>query len=481
MQPAFMGPGVVHALPGLLNATSNCWPMIMISSAPYASQNSRGSFQEAPQLEAAKIYSKYASHVQSVRDFEYFLHTSLRHATYGRPGAVYLEITREVIESQAIEQVDTLAGIKPPPKVCPDVFHVEEALELLLKAERPLIIIGKGAAYSRAEEELLKFVEYFGVPFLPSPMGKGLISDNHPLCVGAARSLALAEADTVVLIGVRMNWMFNFGNGFAKDVKIVQVDVSPEEFYNNVKATVTLQGDAKVVVHQLLYHALERKIDSRNFYKSWISKLGEKVIQNGKLLEKKMIDNSSPMKYHYVLKTINQFLPRDAILVNEGANTMDIGRVIFMHEFPRCRLDAGTLGTMGIGVGYAIAAAVAFPNRKVVTVQGDSAFGFSAMEVEVACRYKLPITFIVLNNNGIYRGVEALSTVDPTLVPPTVLTPGTRYEKIIEAFGGVGFYCESPEELPNIVSSALLSPLPSLLNVKIDPYGPIPTIVQKKH
>eukprot|EP01126_Amoeba_proteus_P009426 TRINITY_DN13568_c0_g1_i5.p1 TRINITY_DN13568_c0_g1~~TRINITY_DN13568_c0_g1_i5.p1 ORF type:complete len:153 (-),score=42.84 TRINITY_DN13568_c0_g1_i5:85-543(-) len=152
-----------------------------------------------------------------------------------------------------------------------------------------------------------------------------------------------------------------------------------------------------------------------------------------------------------------------------------------MHEFPRCRLDAGTLGTMGIGVGYAIAAAVAFPNRKVVTVQGDSAFGFSAMEVEVACRYKLPITFIVLNNNGIYRGVEALSTVDPTLVPPTVLTPGTRYEKIIEAFGGVGFYCESPEELPNIVSSALLSPLPSLLNVKIDPYGPIPTIVQKKH
>jgi len=185
-----------------------------------------------------------------------------------------------------------------------------------------------------------------------------------------------------------------------------------------------------------------------------------------------------PMKYHFVLGTIYDALPPNPIIVNEGANTMDIGRLVFFNEVPRSRLDAGTLGTMGVGVGYAIAAAVAFPDRKVVAVQGDSAFGFSGMEIEVACRYNLPITFIVLNNNGIYRGLSELSSADPLTIPPTVLTPNSHYEKIMEAFGGLPVFADHPDHLAERVKQAIGSKVPSLLNISIDPCGPIPNIVK---
>jgi len=308
-------------------------------------------------------------------------------------------------------------------------------------------------------------------------MGKGVISDRHHLCVAAARSLALSEGDVILLVGARLNWMFNFGQepGISKNAKVIQIDISPEEFHTNRHADVALQGDAKTVVGQLLL-AMEGATGKNR--DAWFKKLTTKCTQNSTLMAQKALEKSNPMKYHYVLSTIDNLLPHDAIIVNEGANTMDIGRVTLTNRYPRCRLDAGTLGTMGVGVGYAIAAAITFPERKVVTIQGDSAFGFSGFEVEVAVRYNLPITFIILNNNGIYCGqAELPASRNPLEIPVTSLTPNSRYDKIIEAFGGRGFHVDDANRLAEVISEALNDKGPTLVNIAIDPYGPTPSVV----
>eukprot|EP01123_Difflugia_compressa_P008443 TRINITY_DN2512_c0_g1_i1.p1 TRINITY_DN2512_c0_g1~~TRINITY_DN2512_c0_g1_i1.p1 ORF type:complete len:310 (-),score=49.62 TRINITY_DN2512_c0_g1_i1:138-1028(-) len=285
----------------------------------------------------------------------------------------------------------------------------------------------------------------------------------------------MSDADVILFIGARMNWMFNFGQdpGISAKAKIIQIDISADEFNTNRTIDVALLGDAKAVVKQLL-----DSVQVTKTRESWHLKLTAKCQQNTAINAKKSLDGSKPMKYHFVLNTINKLLPKDAIIVNEGANTMDIGRVTLMNHFPRTRLDAGTLGTMGVGIGYAIAAAVALPHRKVVAIEGDSAFGFSGFEVEVAVRYQLPITFIVLNNSGIYCGESELITNDPLKLLPTTLTPNTHYERIIEAFGGKGFYVEEPDQLEETLKQALSHQVgPTLVNIVIDPHGPTPSVV----
>jgi len=474
------GPGMLHALPGLLNATENSWPMLLISSGPYTDQLHRGSFQEAPQLHVAAAYAKHSARVENLSQFEYHLAMALRIACSGRPGGVYLELASQLFDQSPPTESESLVSLPPLPRTSPHPDDLSAAAKLLLEANKPLLIFGKGAAYSRAEEELTSLVDTFGIPFLSSPMGKGVVSESHSHCVAAARSMALECADVVLIFGAQMNWMWKFGKVFNANAKLIQVDISPEAMNHNIHASVCLIGDAKVVAKQLTKQLSEQKAEGGEKRSEWLESLRTKVANNVKSLASKLSTPTHPLGYHYVLHTIDEHLPRDAILVNEGANTMDIGRQVITHTLPRSRLDAGTLGTMGVGAGYAIAAAIVHPERKVVTVQGDSAFGFSAMEVEVACRYNLPITFIVINNNGIYRGDEEQKSRDPTKIPPTLLTPDTHYEKIIEAFGGKGFYCENADNLSEVVAAAISCPSPCVLNIKITPFGPIPAIVHGK-
>jgi len=196
-------------------------------------------------------------------------------------------------------------------------------------------------------------------------------------------------------------------------------------------------------------------------------------------LLKKIADDSKPIKYYFVLSKLASLLPKDSFIVNEGANTMDIGRIVLPNYYPRCRLDAGSTGAMGVGVGYALAAAIIHPEKKIVAVEGDSAFGFSAMEVEVACRYKLNITFVVLNNGGIYKGqtAEDMATKNPVFIAPTSLTPNSKYELIIEAFGGKGFYVDDPSQVESTLKEALAMNTPTIVNIIIDASGPVPSIV----
>jgi 2-hydroxyacyl-CoA lyase 1 len=465
---AVSGPGMVHAIAGLSNAWANCWPMILLGGANDSYQNGRGAFQEAPQIEAARPFVKYAARPDRPERLPFYVEQAVRTSLYGRPGAVYLDLPNDVITARLDEEKLELPPRCPePPRTLAEPEAVERALAALRSAQRPLVIVGKGAAYARAEREVRELVDRTQLPFLASPMGKGVIPDDHALSVAPARSHALQSADVVLLIGARLNWIMHFGlpPRFAEGVRVIQIDVAAEEIGTNVPAEVALVGDARAVAAQL-NDALRREPWTYPRDSEWWTALRNAVEENRAAVDAMLQDDSEPMGYYRVLREVRDLIPRDAIICSEGANTMDIGRSVLPNYEPRHRLDAGSFGTMGVGLGFAIAAAVVHPDRKVVAVEGDSAFGFSGMEVEVACRYKLPITFIVINNNGIGAGVEELP---PEGIPPFVYTPGAHYERVIEAFGGRGYFVTRPAELGPALKEALADPTPSVVNVLIDP------------
>lgn len=465
---AVSGPGMIHGIAGLANAWSNCWPMILLGGANDTFQNGMGAFQEAPQIEAARPFVKYAARPDSLRRVPYYIEQAVRTSIYGRPGATYIDLPNDIIVGKIDEaEVDWKKRCPDPPRVQADPDAVVQAVEALKTAERPLVIIGKGAAYARAENEVREFIEKTQLPFIASPMGKGVVPDDHPLLVQPARSLALQQADLVFLIGARLNWIMHFGlpPRFAKDVRVIQMDIHGEEIGTNVPAEVALVGDAKAVTAQL-NAVLDANPWSYPQETTWWTQLHQKMAENKVTVDAMYNDDSEPMNYYRVLREIRDLLPRDAIISSEGANTMDIGRTVLNNYFPRHRLDAGSFGTMGVGLGQAIAAAAVHPDKKVVCVEGDSAFGFSGMEVETACRYRLPITFIIINNNGIGGGPSEL---DPNRIPPNAYTPNARYEKMIEGFGGKGYFVTKVAELRPALEEAMASDMPTIVNIMINP------------
>ena len=463
------GPGVIHAFAGLANAKQNCWPMILIGGASPVYQNGMGGFQEDRQVELAAPYCKYAHAIEHAHRIPYYVNQAVRHALYGRPGPVYLDFPDDIIRGECDEgEAAVAARVPEPPRTMADPEAVEAALTALESAERPLVVVGKGMAWARAEDEIREFVERTQLPFLNSPMGKGTMPDDDPLSVGAARSTALREADLVFLMGARLNWIMHFGlpPRFHKDVRIIQLDIEPTEIGANVPAEVALVGDGKAVVGQL-----NRALGNRQwFYPSetpWRALLQEKAQANMAAVQPMIDDDSAPTNYYRAFKDIVEWLPEDAIIIGEGANTMDIGRTQMPNRRPRHRLDAGTYGTMGVGLGFAVAAAVTNPQQPVVSVQGDSAFGFTGMELETMVRCKLPVKLIVLNNGGIGGGLHPLK--EGQTAPPGNLIYGARYEGMLEALGGKGLYVEDPKDLRAALDEAMAFDGPALVNVALNP------------
>ena len=461
------GPGVVHGLAGLANAQQNCWPMILIGGASPTYQNGMGAFQEERQVQIASPFCKFAHAVEHVYRVPFYVEQAVRHSIYGRPGAVYLDMPDDIIQG-AVEEEEAVqaATIPEPPRSIAPAENIEAALDALESAERPLVIVGKGMAWSRAEDEVRAFVERTQLPFLASPMGKGVVDDNHPLSVGAARSHALKEADVVFLMGARLNWIMHFGSKprFKEGVKIIQLDISHEAIGSNVPTEVPLVGDGKAITGQL-----NKALEGRQWFypadTAWRAALKEKADANAAQIQPMIDDNSSPTNYYRALKDIREWTTEDSIIIGEGANTMDIGRTQLPNASPRLRLDAGTYGTMGIGMGFAIAAAVVHRDRPIISVSGDSAIGFSGMEIETACRHNLPIKIVVLNNGGIGRGVEAFEEGEQ--IPAHALSIDARYDKMMEAFGGKGFFVEDPADLKQALKDAKAFDGPALVNVRL--------------
>jgi len=462
------GPGVVHGLAGLANAQQNCWPMILLGGASPTYQNGMGAFQEERQVQIASPFCKFAHAVEHVHRIPFYVEMAVRHSIYGRPGATYLDLPDDIITGEVDEdKVQPAATVADPPRTLAMPEDVEKALNVFESAEKPLVIVGKGMAWSRAEDEVRAFIERTQLPFLASPMGKGVMDDTHPLSVGAARSHALQEADVIFLMGARLNWIMHFGlpPRFNRKVRIVQLDIAAEAISQNVPAEVALVGDGRAVVGQI-----NKALASRQWFypkdTPWRAAIAEKAAANAKQIQPMIDDNSTPTNYYRALKDISAWAPRNAVIIGEGANAMDIGRTQLPNAAARLRLDAGSYGTMGIGMGFVIAAAVVHPDRPIISVSGDSAIGFSGMEIETACRYRLPVKIVVLNNGGIGGGIAEFPE-DLRQLPPRVLTIGARYDKMMEAFGGGGWYVEDPKELRGALDAAMAFDGPALVNVRL--------------
>ena len=334
-------------------------------------------------------------------------------------------------------------------------------------------MLGKGAAYAQADADIQALVEKTGIPYLPMSMAKGLLPDTHELCASAARSFVLPAADVVLLIGARLNWLLSHGKGKtwggngAKawgGQKFIQIDISPQEADSNVRIDAPLVGDVGSCVSALLAGM------GGSWAKppaEWLSAVADKKNGNVAKMAETLAKNPTPMNFHSALSVVRDIVKAnpDAMLVNEGANALDFTRSIVDMYKPRKRIDVGTWGIMGVGMGYCVAAAVT-TQQQVIAIEGDSAFGFSGMEVETICRYGLPVCIVVMNNNGVYKGTD----VDPTGrdPAPTVFVKGARYDKLIEAFGGVGVHATTPAELRKAMEDAIRSRKPTLINAVID-------------
>jgi oxalyl-CoA decarboxylase len=467
-------PGFLNGLTALANATTNCFPMILISGSSEREivDLQQGDYEEMDQLAIAKPLCKAAYRVLHAADIGIAIARAIRSAVSGRPGGVYLDLPAklfgQVMNADAgakslVKVIDAAPAQIPAPEA------IKRALDVLKTAKRPLIILGKGAAYAQADDAIKAFVEKSGIPFLPMSMAKGLLPDTHPQCAGAARSTVLKDSDVVMMIGARLNWLLSHGKGKTwgdAPKKFIQIDIEPKEMDSNVEIAAPVVGDIGSCVTVLLNAMGDKWAAAPS---DWVNAVKAKKDENIAKMAPKLMKNTAPMDFHGALGALRTVIKErpDAILVNEGANTLDLARgVIDMYQ-PRKRLDVGTWGVMGIGMGFAVGAAVE-TGKPVLAVEGDSAFGFSGMEVETICRYKLSVCIVVFNNNGIYRGTD----VNPTGgsdVATTVFVKDSRYDKMMEAFGGVGVHVTTPDELKRAVDQAMDSGKPTLINAAIDP------------
>ncbi|KAF2706523.1 hypothetical protein K504DRAFT_458928 [Pleomassaria siparia CBS 279.74] len=493
------GPGVLHAMAGIGNSSINAWPMLLLAGSCETHLVTKGGFQELDAISLLTPHVKLATR-PCLDSLPQSITNAYRSAWYGRPGTGFVDLPADVIQGRPDENVPETRIVAAAPRAGVDPERLADVAELLRSAKAPLIVFGKGAAYAQAEHTIRKLIDNTGIPFLPTPMGKGVLPDSHPLNTSSARSAALKNADVVLVLGARLNWILHFGDEpkWAADVKLIQVDISAEEIgKNNGDAEHGIVGDINVVVPQITAALEGFQYDHASPY---MQALQASKAKNEANAAKTVQIVKSPMGYHQVFdvikRTLNKLSPPEdgnVVYISEGANTMDISRSAFPLEHPRLRMDAGTHATMGVGLGYAIAAHAAYNNpeaeaqsgpsasarKKVVCLEGDSAFGFSMPEVETMARYNMDILIFVVNNGGIYHGDSEeedqwLKLQENTQqgqkggLRSTSLGWEVGYEKMAEMCGGKGYLVRTGEELQRATEEGFNSKTPVVVNVIIE-------------
>ncbi len=466
-------PGFLNGLSALANATINGFPMIQISGS--SDRNiidlQQGDYEGLDQMNIAKPFAKASYRINRPEDIFTGVARAIRAAVSGRPGGVYLDLTTALLQAtmDATEAKKTyFTPVDAIPSLLPPQSSIERAMQLLASAQKPLVIIGKGAAYAQCDDEVKSFIEQTGLPYLPMSMAKGLLPDTHPQSAAAARSYVLKNADVVMLLGARLNWLLTHGKGkhWNPDVKFIQYDIDAMEIDSNRPIAAPVIGDMgsalKLTNEYLAQH--QYRVSS-----AWTDEIETAKKPNIEKMATKLNANPSPMDYFSALNAVQKVLEKhqDIYLVNEGANTLDDTRDVVNMYYPRRRLDCGTWGVMGIGMGFAIGAAVT-GKKPVVAIEGDSAFGFSGMEIGTICRYKLPVVIVIFNNGGIYKGTDKnlSGSTDPS---PTTLDAAAHYEKLITAFDGDAYYATTPAELETNLETAITALRPAIINCVIDP------------
>lgn len=464
--------GFLNGLTATTNATVNCYPMIQISGSSVREpiDLEQGTYEGLDQLNAAKPLVKAAYRVNRAEDIPTGVVRAYRAAVSGRPGGVYLDITtpalgqivdHDVAEALLQQPVDLKPAILPAPEA------VERAVNLLASAKKPAILIGKGAAMAQVEDLLKKLVESTGVPYYPMSMAKGVLPDNHPLSALSVRSTIMEDADVVMLVGARLNWLLSRGHGkWNPQGQFIQLDIDPVEIDSNRHIAAPVVGDLRSSLEAILA-ALEGKKMAMD--PAWVPGLQAESKEKNAKFAQRLADavTVQPMNHWSALSAAKKVLEAnpDVILVNEGANTLDDTRDTIDMALPRHRIDCATWAIMGMGMGSAIGAAVA-TGKSVVAIEGDSAFGFSGMDFSTICRFKLPVTVCVFNNGGIYNGIGVPldKTTDPA---PTTLDINARYDKLGEAFGAKTYYVTTPAEYEAALTEAIASKAPALIDVRL--------------
>lgn len=464
--------GFLNGLTATANATVNCYPMIQISGAsdPTMVDMNVGTYEQLDQFNTAKPLVKAAFRCSKAEDIPVAVARAYRAAVSGRPGGVYIDMTTPAL-GQIMNREDADKLFYTPVDVysptVPNAAAIDRAVDLISNAKRPAILLGKGAAYAQVDDKIKTLVEKYNIPYLAMSMAKGLMPDAGPLSALSCRSTIMEQADVVIVLGARLNWMLSFGRGkWNPETKFVQFDVEPQEIDVNVPIAAPVVGDMGEALHALLAK-LEGKTMATD--PTWIPSLqAETKVKNAKFATRLQdAKTAMPMNHWTAVGAIKPILEAnpDVILINEGANTLDDVRDAIDMALPRHRVDCATWAIMGMGMGSMIGAAVA-TGKSVVAVEGDSAFGFSGMDFSTACRFKLPVTVVIFNNGGIYNGIG--KPLDDTTDPaPTTLDINARYDKLGDAFGAKTFYVTTPDQLSQALTESIASKQPCLINVQL--------------
>lgn len=464
--------GFLNGLTATANATVNCYPMIQISGAsdPTMVDMDMGTYEQLDQLNTARPLVKAALRCSYAKDIPSAVARAYRIAVSGRPGGVYIDMTTpalgEIMNASDAEKL-FFSPIDPYAPTAPNAEAVARAAEILASAKRPAVLLGKGAAYAQTDDAIKELIETYRIPYLAMSMAKGLMPDAGELSALSCRSTIMKDADVVVVIGARLNWMLSFGRGkWNPDMKFIQLDAAATEMDRNVPIAAPLVGDLGLSLRALLDAMKGKQMQTDPAWVPGLQK--ESAVKNAKFTERlKAAAATVPMTHWTALSAIKPVLAAnpDVILVNEGANTLDDTRDTIDMSLPRHRVDCATWAIMGMGMGSAIGAAVA-TGKSVVAIEGDSAFGFSGMDFSTICRYKLPCTVVIFNNGGIYNGV-GVNPSGGSAPAPTTLDINARYDKLGEAFGAKSYYVKTPQELTQALTEAIASRQPCLIDVQL--------------
>lgn len=465
--------GFLNGLTSTINATVNCYPMIQISGSSDRDtvDMQQGAYEELDQFAVARPLVKAAYRVNKPEDIPTAVVRAYRAAISGRPGGVYLDMTVAslggVIDAdKANALIDAMIPpVDPVAEVAPNADSVKRAADLIAGARKPVFLLGKGAAYAQVDDKIKNLIESTGIPYYPMSMAKGLLPDNHPLSALSARSTIMKEADVVVLVGARLNWLLSRGHGkWNPDGKFVQLDIDPVEIDCNRHIAAPVVGDLGLSLDALAAALADRKLSADP---QWVKEIQAITVAKNASFAKRLEPQTVPMTHWSALSAAKKVIEAnpDVILVNEGANTLDDTRDAIDMSLPRHRIDCATWAIMGMGMGSAIGAAVA-TGKQVVAIEGDSAFGFSGMDFSTICRFNLPVTVCIFNNGGIYNGigVNLSNDGDPA---PTTLDVKARYDKLAEAFGAQNYYVTTPAEFATALTEAIASKKPCLIDVQL--------------
>ena len=458
---ASSGPGTINLLTGVANAWTDAAPMIAIGGSSPRVSLGMEAFQEIDQVAMFRPATKWAERIYDARRIPEIVETAYRHAVTGRPGPVYLDLPGDVLGEKVDEgRISYPKPWKPAPRTLGDPAAVKEAIALLARAERPLVLGGSGVWWSDAAAAFQAFIEATGIPFYTTPLSRGTVPEDHPLAFLNARAKAFAQADVILSVGTRFNYIVQFGQPprFAENLKVIQVDVNPAELGHNRAVDVPIAGDARAVLEQLLTEA-KGVIDPKRG-SSWAATL--RAIDDDKQLEmnKAMSNDQTPIHPLRLCKEVKDFMRRDAILVVDGQEILNFGRQSIPTFVPGHRLNSGVFGCMGVGLPFAIGAKVAKPEAQVVVLHGDGSYGINANEIDTAVRHNIPILAVISNNGG--------WTADPDKNKPGRNLGYIRYDKIAENVGAHGEYVEKPDDIRPALERAWKSGKPAVVNVMTD-------------